>query len=62
MTLPFKDEDWRVIAAQASKENDSEKLMHLVAQLCQSFDERDKKLKEKRARSAASTSFLTTRT
>ena len=52
MSPPLKDEDWRVIAAQASKENDPEKLSRLVAQLCQSFDERDKRLKEKQARSA----------
>jgi hypothetical protein len=52
MTVPLKNEDWRVIAAQASKENDPEKLTRLVAQLCESFDERDKMLKEKKARSA----------
>jgi hypothetical protein len=53
MTLPLKDEDWRVIAAQASKENDPEKLSRLVAQLCESFDERDKSRKDQQAKNAA---------
>jgi hypothetical protein len=39
---PLKDEDWRVIAAQASKEVDPAKLTRLVAKLCSSLDDRDK--------------------
>ena len=46
MALPLKDEDWRDIAAQASKENDPEKLTRLVAKLCKSFDDRDKRATE----------------
>jgi hypothetical protein len=37
-----EDEHWRAIAAQASKEMDDDKLMVLVEQLCNAFDERHK--------------------
>ena len=43
MELPLTNVDWRVIAEQASKEVDPEKLTRLVAELCRSLDERDKK-------------------
>jgi hypothetical protein len=52
MTQPLKNEDWRVIAAQARQETDPDKLTRLVAQLCESFDERDKMLQQKEASSA----------
>jgi hypothetical protein len=37
-----ESQDWRSIAAQASKEMDDDKLMILVEQLCSAFDERHK--------------------
>ena len=35
-------QDWLAIAEQTSKENDPEKLMMLVKQLCSAFDDRKK--------------------
>jgi hypothetical protein len=35
-----ESQDWRSIAAQASKEMDDDKLLLLVEQLCSAFDER----------------------
>ena len=32
-------QDWRSLAAQASQEKDEEKLLFLVQQLCNAFDE-----------------------
>jgi hypothetical protein len=43
MEPPLKDRDWRIIAEQASKEMDPEKLTRLVAELCRSLDERNRK-------------------
>lgn len=37
---PHEDRDWLPIAEQASTEMDPEKLMILVAQLCQALEER----------------------
>jgi hypothetical protein len=51
MDAPLRDKDWRIIAEQASKETDPEKLMRLVAQLCRSLDERNHNTD--RAKSAA---------
>jgi hypothetical protein len=36
-------QDWRSIAAQASKEMNEDKLLLLVEQLCNAFDERHKR-------------------
>jgi hypothetical protein len=41
MEIPLKDRDWRIIAEQASKELDPEKLTRLVAELCRSLDEKN---------------------
>jgi hypothetical protein len=46
------DRDWRIIAEQASKEMDPEKLTRLVAELCRSLDEKNQK-SEKTTRTAA---------
>lgn len=43
MALYLKNEDWRLIAEEISKETDPVKLTALVAQLCHSLDERQKK-------------------
>ena len=43
MSLPLEDADWRVIAAEASRERDPAKLTRLVAKLCRSLDERNQK-------------------
>ena len=42
MTLNPKDQAWRDIAEQASKEMDGAKLTILIAQLCSTFDDRNK--------------------
>jgi hypothetical protein len=39
----LENEDWRIIAAQASKEMDPEKLTRLVAKLCRSLEARNQK-------------------
>ena len=39
----MKDQQWRSIAEQASKEMDSAKLSLLVEQLCAAMDERNKR-------------------
>lgn len=43
MSPPLEDADWRVIAAEASRETDPVKLTRLVAKLCRSLDERKQK-------------------
>jgi hypothetical protein len=40
MALHLGDRDWRTIAEKASKEMDPEKLASLIAQLCNTLDER----------------------
>jgi hypothetical protein len=42
MTLNPKEQAWRDIAEKASKEMDGAKLTILVAQLCSTFDDRNK--------------------
>jgi hypothetical protein len=42
MTPRPEDEHWRAIAVQASKEMDDAKLLLLVDQLCNAFDEHHK--------------------
>ena len=37
-----ENQDWRSIAAQASKEMDNDRLLLLVEQLCSAFDEQHK--------------------
>ena len=37
-----ESQDWRAMAAQASKEMDDDKLLRLVEQLCSAFDEQHK--------------------
>ena len=41
MTPHLGDKDWRAIAEKASKELDPAKLAVLIAQLCDSLDERN---------------------
>jgi hypothetical protein len=43
MTPHLGDKDWRAIAEKASKEMDPAKLAVLIAQLCDSLDERNAK-------------------
>jgi len=43
MAVPLRDNDWRTIAEQASKEMDPQKLTSLVAELCRSLDDRTQK-------------------
>ena len=43
MEVPLRDRDWRIVAEQASKEMDPEKLTRLVAELCRSLDARNQK-------------------
>ena len=40
MAPQSRDQDWRCIAEQASKEMDPAKLMSLIGELCQALDER----------------------
>jgi hypothetical protein len=49
MSPPLEDVDWRVIAAQASKEMDPEKLTRLIAKLCRSLDEHNQKARVAKA-------------
>ena len=43
MSPPLEDADWRVIAAEVSRETDPVKLTRLVAKLCRSLEERNQK-------------------
>jgi hypothetical protein len=47
-----ENQDWRSLAAQASKEMDEEKLLLLVDQLCSAFDERHKSSQSEHDQSA----------
>jgi hypothetical protein len=46
MEVPLRDVDWRIIAEQASKEMDPQKLTRLVAELCRSLDDRNRKTEQ----------------
>jgi hypothetical protein len=52
MAAPL-NEDWRVIAEQASTETDPDKLTDLVAQLCKALDDQEKLKRGNQVRLAA---------